>query len=69
MIEDVQQGMVPFFVTATLGTTASCSFDNLEEIGSAVRLLPNIWFHVDASYGGNAMICPEFRILFKVGIC
>lgn len=67
MIEDVQQGLMPFFVAATLGTTASCSFDNLEEIGSALKLLPsNIWFHVDAAYGGNAMICPEFRPLIKV---
>lgn len=32
--EDRAAGLLPFFVCATLGTTGSCSFDDLEIIGS-----------------------------------
>lgn len=33
MEEDKANGLVPFFVSATLGTTSCCSFDALHEIG------------------------------------
>ena len=33
MEEDRAMGLVPFFVSATLGTTSCTSFDNLAEIG------------------------------------
>ena len=33
MEEDVANGMYPFFVSTTLGTTGCCAFDNIEEIG------------------------------------
>lgn len=33
MEEDRAMGLVPFFVSATLGTTSCCSFDALNEIG------------------------------------
>ncbi|XP_011182266.2 histidine decarboxylase isoform X1 [Zeugodacus cucurbitae] len=58
--DDIKQGLVPFWVCATLGTTGSCSFDNLEEIGIVCRDF-NIWLHVDSAYAGSAFICPEFR--------
>lgn len=65
MEEDVAQGLMPFFVAATLGTTSSCAFDPLDEIGEALQRFPNVWMHVDASYAGNALICPELRPLLK----
>ncbi|XP_004537427.1 histidine decarboxylase [Ceratitis capitata] len=58
--DDIKQGLVPFWVCATLGTTGSCSFDSLEEIGIVCRDF-NIWLHVDCAYAGSAFICPEFR--------
>ncbi|KRJ98598.1 histidine decarboxylase isoform X2 [Drosophila yakuba] len=58
--DDIKQGLVPFWVCATLGTTGSCSFDNLEEIG-IVCAEHRLWLHVDAAYAGSAFICPEFR--------
>ncbi|KAJ8320460.1 hypothetical protein KUTeg_002047 [Tegillarca granosa] len=62
--EDRRLGLIPFYVCATLGTTACCSFDNIAEIGE-VCSKENVWLHVDAAYAGNALICPEFQYLLK----
>uniref|UniRef100_A0A1B6E7B5 Tyrosine decarboxylase n=1 Tax=Clastoptera arizonana TaxID=38151 RepID=A0A1B6E7B5_9HEMI len=61
--EDKDQGLHPFFVLGVLGSTGSCSFDNILEMGNVLRNHPEIWFHIDAAYAGNAFICPEFRPL------
>lgn len=42
MEADVAEGYVPFFVSTTLGTTACCSFDNLEEIGPVCKKYPGV---------------------------
>jgi len=60
---DVANGLVPFFVSTTLGTTSCCSFDNLTEIGPVCRRFPAVWLHVDGAYAGNAFICPENKPL------
>ncbi|XP_078274808.1 aromatic-L-amino-acid decarboxylase-like isoform X1 [Rhinoraja longicauda] len=60
--EDKALGLIPFFLCATLGTTSSCSFDNIMEIGPICNS-ENIWMHIDAAYAGSAFICPEFRPL------
>ncbi|KAJ8924142.1 hypothetical protein NQ315_006926 [Exocentrus adspersus] len=62
--EDRENGLIPFWVCATLGTTGSCSFDNLEEI-TEVCYKELLWCHVDAAYAGSAFICPEFRVWLK----
>ena len=62
MDEDMKMGLTPFCVVATLGTTNTCAFDNLIEIGQVCRD-QNVWLHVDAAYAGSAFICPEFRPL------
>lgn len=62
--EDRNLGLIPFFVSTTLGTTSVCSFDVLSEIGP-VCSENDIWLHVDGAYAGSAMICPEFRYLMK----
>lgn len=66
MEEDELQGLVPFFVSTTLGTTGSCSFDALDEIGKELQRYSSVWLHVDAAYAGNAFICPELKPLLKV---
>lgn len=66
MEEDELEGLVPFYVSTTLGTTGSCSFDALPEIGLALQRYPFVWLHVDAAYAGNAFICPELKHLLKV---
>lgn len=65
MEADVRRGLVPFFVSTTLGTTACCSFDNLMEIGPVCRRFPDVWLHVDAAYAGSGFVCPELRPLMQ----
>jgi aromatic-L-amino-acid decarboxylase len=45
-----------------LGTTSTCAFDRLDEIGPICQK-NELWLHVDAAYAGSAFICPEFRNL------
>ena len=58
--EDKNNGLVPFFICATLGTTGACAFDDLSEIGCVARQ-HELWLHVDAAYAGTAFMCPEYR--------
>ncbi|XP_048471931.1 histidine decarboxylase isoform X2 [Rhincodon typus] len=58
--EDRRLGLVPFFVCATLGTTAVCAFDCLSELGP-ICAREELWLHIDAAYAGSAFLCPEFR--------
>ena len=60
--QDRQSGLVPFFVSATVGTTSSNAIDPLAAIGATCRD-EGIWFHVDAAMSGTAALCPEFRYI------
>ncbi|KAJ1923002.1 hypothetical protein IWQ60_006153 [Tieghemiomyces parasiticus] len=60
--EDQAQGLVPFFVTATFGTTSTASIDDIPGIVDTARHF-GIWSHIDAAYAGSALVCPEFRSL------
>ena len=60
--KDRRDGLVPFFVCATLGTTSSNAMDPLQEIGRICRD-EKIWLHVDAAMAGTAALCPEYRHL------
>jgi glutamate/tyrosine decarboxylase-like PLP-dependent enzyme len=58
--DDRSNGLIPFFVSCTFGTTCCCSFDNLQEIGMVCKK-EDIYLHVDGAYAGSALICEEFR--------
>ncbi len=58
--KDKRAGLVPCFVSATVGTTSSNAMDPLPAIGEICRE-NGIWFHVDAAMSGTAALCPEFR--------
>ncbi|KAL7043096.1 hypothetical protein ACKWTF_001390 [Chironomus riparius] len=62
--KDLDEGLIPFYAVATLGTTNTCAFDRLDELGP-VGNRHNVWIHVDAAYAGSAFICPEYRPLMK----
>ncbi|HEY1263712.1 MAG TPA: pyridoxal-dependent decarboxylase [Terriglobales bacterium] len=58
--QDLKQGLVPFFVSATVGTTSSNAMDPLSEMAKICRQ-HNLWLHVDGAMSGTAALCPEFR--------
>ena len=60
--KDKAEGLVPCFVSATVGTTSSNGLDPLRAIGEICRA-ENIWFHVDGAMAGTAALCPEFRYI------
>lgn len=60
--QDIENGFHPLAVVATFGTTSSTAIDPLEEIGNLAQKY-NIWYHIDAAYGGAALLLPEYRPL------
>jgi aromatic-L-amino-acid decarboxylase len=63
------QGLEPFFLTATLGSTSTCAVDDFGSVASVLEkhaplnVPGEIWVHIDAAYAGVALICPEFQHL------
>nr|AEY82397.1 tryptophan decarboxylase [Vinca minor] len=57
---DVDAGLIPLFLCATLGTTSTTATDPVSSLSEITNEF-NIWMHVDAAYAGSACICPEFR--------
>jgi len=53
-----------FSVVATGGTTNAGIIDDLEGIASVCEK-ENLWFHVDAAYGGGALVADSVRHLFN----
>ncbi|RRQ47605.1 aminotransferase class V-fold PLP-dependent enzyme [Maribacter algicola] len=53
-----------FAVVATGGTTNAGIIDELDGIANFCRS-KNLWFHVDAAYGGGALAAKSVRHLFK----
>ena len=58
--QDLSDGLVPFFVCATVGTTSTNAMDPLPKIGNICQQY-QLWMHIDAAMSGTAAICPEYR--------
>ncbi|KAK1355067.1 Tyrosine decarboxylase [Heracleum sosnowskyi] len=56
---DLESGLVPLFLCATVGATPSSSVDPVEELGLLAKNY-GLWLHIEAAYAGSAFICPEF---------
>lgn len=61
---DLQNGLRPFAVVATIGTTSTTSIDPVDRIAD-VCAKHALWLHVDAAYAGSAAIAPEFRYILN----
>jgi aromatic-L-amino-acid decarboxylase len=61
---DRDNGLIPVIVIATAGSTNLGSVDRLREISNLAKL-SNMWFHVDAAYGGFFNLCPSAKYLFE----
>lgn len=59
-----KEGALPFIVIATAGTTVLGAFDPLNDIANICQA-HGIWFHVDASWGGSALISRKHRSLLN----
>jgi glutamate/tyrosine decarboxylase-like PLP-dependent enzyme len=62
--EDLAKGLHPFCVVATAGTVNTGAIDPLETIAD-ICTQHNMWFHVDAAYGGFVAISPQWKSLLK----
>lgn len=61
-LEDIiDEGLVPFYLTVTLGTTSTCAVDRFKEIAEVKKEYPNLWIHVDAAYAGAALLLEEYQ--------
>lgn len=57
---DFADGYRPLMVVATAGTTGVGAIDDLVAIGNLAKRF-SLWFHVDAAYGGAAVLHPELK--------
>ncbi|XP_004417350.1 PREDICTED: glutamate decarboxylase-like protein 1-like, partial [Odobenus rosmarus divergens] len=59
-----KEGAAPFLVCATSGTTVLGAFDPLDEIADICER-HGLWLHVDASWGGSALMSRKYRRLLQ----
>jgi glutamate/tyrosine decarboxylase-like PLP-dependent enzyme len=61
---DREQGLEPFLLVGTAGTTGAGMVDPLADLAGVARE-GQLWFHVDAAWGGAAALVPERKHLLS----
>lgn len=61
---DLDAGFKPMAVVGTAGTVGTGAIDPLDEIAAICRR-HGLWFHIDGSYGGVAVLAPQAAPLLK----
>ncbi|MCP9258488.1 Glutamate decarboxylase 1 [Dirofilaria immitis] len=60
IVQCKRDGMEPFFVCATAGTTVYGAWDPIPQIADICNR-HKLWLHVDAAWGGGLLLSPEHR--------
>ncbi|MCF8236765.1 MAG: amino acid decarboxylase [Saprospiraceae bacterium] len=60
IIQDKTDGLIPFLIIGSAGTTDTGSIDPLDALADLAER-HSLWFHIDAAYGGFFYLVPEFR--------
>ncbi|GKZ39179.1 hypothetical protein AbraIFM66950_012020 [Aspergillus brasiliensis] len=61
---DIENGLKPYAVIATCGSTSTGSVDPLDAIAE-IATKHKMWMHVDAAYGGSVAFCESRKNLIK----
>lgn len=61
---DRAQGLKPWLIIASAGTTDTGAVDPIQDIASVARQ-EGLWFHLDAAYGGFFLLCEPGREQLK----
>jgi len=59
-----EKNEVPFFVNATSGTTVLGAYDPIVEVNEVCKK-HNMWLHIDAAWGGGALLSKKHKHLLK----
>ena len=62
--QDKQEGLTPFLIVASAGTTDAGAIDPLDKIADLSEE-NNCWLHVDGAYGGFFVLVDELKDRFK----
>ncbi len=61
---DRNNGHIPFLIVGTAGTTSFGTVDSLDDLANFC-LEEKLWFHVDAAWGGTAVLSSKLRPILK----
>lgn len=62
--KDKAEGLQPFLLIASAGTTDTGAIDPMTELAKIAQA-NQMWFHVDAAYGGFFLLADEVKAAFK----
>lgn len=64
VLEDLKNGLKPFLVVASLGSTDTGAVDPMDQIADITEEF-DLWFQIDAAYGGFFVLIEELKNKFQ----